>query len=63
LASIDSIIAFRAWRYFQEAAPSYRHTSIYWVLSAKRETTRARRLSILIDCSAEENRIPHLRRD
>src|SRR5580765_3208304 len=36
----------RAWRYFQEQAPWYRRTSSFWVMSAKREETRERRLGI-----------------
>lgn len=51
-----------AWKYFQGEAPYYRRTATYWVLSAKREPTRLRRLAILIACSAEGTRIPQLRR-
>ncbi len=52
----------RAWKYFQGEAPYYRRTATYWVLSAKQEPTRLRRLGILIACSAEGTRIPQLRR-
>ena len=52
-----------AWRHFQQEAPWYRRTSSHWVMSAKRETTRRRRLETLIACSAEGVRIPPLRRD
>jgi uncharacterized protein YdeI (YjbR/CyaY-like superfamily) len=38
----------RAWDFFQAQPPSYRRTAIYWVISAKREETRARRLATLI---------------
>jgi uncharacterized protein YdeI (YjbR/CyaY-like superfamily) len=51
-----------AWRYFQGEAPSYRRTSTHWVMRAKQEATRLRRLGILIACSAEGTRIPPLRR-
>lgn len=51
-----------AWRYFQDAAPSYRRTATHWVVSAKQEATRLRRLETLIACSAEGVRIPPLRR-
>jgi len=39
----------KAWSYFEAQAPWYRQTSIYWVMSAKREETRLRRLKSLID--------------
>jgi uncharacterized protein YdeI (YjbR/CyaY-like superfamily) len=52
-----------AWTYFQGEAPWYRRTSSYWVLSAKREETRLKRLETLIDCSAAGLRIGPLRRD
>lgn len=42
----------KAWAYFQKQARSYRHTAIWWVVSAKREDTRARRLATLIEDSA-----------
>ena len=51
-----------AWRYFQKEAPWYRRTSTHWILSAKREETRLKRLETLIACSAEGVRIPPLRR-
>src|SRR5688572_16842050 len=38
----------KAWKYFQELAPSYRKTSINWVMSAKQETTQIKRLNQLI---------------
>ena len=52
----------RAWEYFQEQAPWYRRTCTYWVMSAKREETRVRRLELLIDCSAQNTPIPALAR-
>ena len=42
----------KAWEYFQTQAPWYCRTSIFWVMEAKREETRARRLAELIACSA-----------
>ena len=45
-----------AWEFFQTLAPSYRRVTIFWVMSAKREETRAKRLGELIDRSAK--RIP-----
>src|SRR5438105_486094 len=41
-----------AWRYFQSRPPSYRKTAIWWVVSAKRDETRRKRLRTLIDDSA-----------
>lgn len=41
-----------AWNYFQELAPSYRKASINWVMTAKQENTRLKRLHILISESA-----------
>ncbi len=52
-----------AWTYFEGEAPWYRRTASHWVMSAKREETRRRRLETLISCSAERQRIPQLRRD
>jgi len=37
-----------AWKYFQALAPSYRKTSTNWVISAKQEATRIKRLHLLI---------------
>jgi hypothetical protein len=51
-----------AWAWFQSQAPWYRRTSVHWVMSAKRETTRMKRLDVLIACSVEAMRIPPLRR-
>jgi len=42
-----------AWAYFSAQAPWYRRTATHWVMSAKREETRDRRLARLIeDCAA-----------
>jgi uncharacterized protein YdeI (YjbR/CyaY-like superfamily) len=41
-----------AWRFFQSQAPWYRRTATFWVISAKREETKAKRLRILIEDSA-----------
>lgn len=50
----------KAWSWFENLAPSYRKQSIGWVMSAKREATRQRRLAILIDSSAAGRKIPPL---
>jgi uncharacterized protein YdeI (YjbR/CyaY-like superfamily) len=52
----------RAWTFFQAQAPWYRRTSCFWVMDAKREETRARRLSELIACSARGEPIKPLDR-
>jgi uncharacterized protein YdeI (YjbR/CyaY-like superfamily) len=42
-----------AWAWFQAQPPWYRRTATHWVISAKREATRQRRLEQLIaDCAA-----------
>jgi len=56
--------AFRAnapaWEWFAAQSPSYRSMATFWVVSAKRPETRARRLATLIECSSEGKRIPAL---
>jgi uncharacterized protein YdeI (YjbR/CyaY-like superfamily) len=47
----------KAWTYFNAQPPSYRRVAIHWVVSAKREETRARRLALLIDDSSQERRL------
>jgi uncharacterized protein YdeI (YjbR/CyaY-like superfamily) len=41
-----------AWAYFSARPPSYRRQATWWVISAKRPETRARRLATLIADSA-----------
>ena len=48
-----------AWAYFEKAAPSYRRTMIYWIVSPKQEATRARRLAKFIEsCAAGVRLLP-----
>jgi uncharacterized protein YdeI (YjbR/CyaY-like superfamily) len=47
----------KAWDFFQAHAPSYRRLITYWVTSAKREETQAKRLSILIEKSEAGTRL------
>ncbi len=47
----------KAWQFFNTQAPSYRRVCIYWVTSAKKEETRARRLATLINDSANGQRV------
>jgi uncharacterized protein YdeI (YjbR/CyaY-like superfamily) len=54
--------ATRAWAFFAAQPPGYRQLATWWVASAKREETRARRLAQLIECSAAGERLPGLAR-
>jgi uncharacterized protein YdeI (YjbR/CyaY-like superfamily) len=47
----------RAWRYFEAQPPWYRRNAQFWVMSAKREETRERRLTALIDACARGERL------
>ena len=51
-----------AWKFFQAQPPGYRKIAAFYVMSAKREETRERRLKILIEESAAGQRIGMLRR-
>jgi uncharacterized protein YdeI (YjbR/CyaY-like superfamily) len=51
-----------AWEYWQGRPPGYRKTATYWVMSAKREETRERRLAQLIEDAANGLDIKPLRR-
>jgi len=42
-----------AWQFFQTEPPSIRRTCIFWVMSAKKEETRSRRLDQLITRAAQ----------
>jgi hypothetical protein len=53
----------RAWTWFEGQAPWYRRVATHYVVSAKREETRARRLARLIADSEAGQRIGILRRD
>ena len=51
-----------AWEFYQGQAPWYRRTTAHWIMSAKLEGTRTKRLAQLIDCSARGEPIPPLDR-
>ena len=51
-----------AWAFFKKQAPWYQRTAVRWVLDAKREETRGKRLAILIADSAEGRTIALLTR-
>jgi uncharacterized protein YdeI (YjbR/CyaY-like superfamily) len=42
-----------AWAYWERQPPGYRRTATRWILDAKREATRQRRLESLIEASAD----------
>ncbi len=49
-----------AWAFFESMSPSLKKSSVWWVMSAKREETRQKRLQVLIECSAAREKIPPL---
>jgi uncharacterized protein YdeI (YjbR/CyaY-like superfamily) len=49
-----------AWADWQRRSPSYRKAAMWWVISAKQDATRERRLAKLIDCSASGEGLPQL---
>jgi uncharacterized protein YdeI (YjbR/CyaY-like superfamily) len=52
----------KAWAFFSDQAPSYRRTAMHWVIRAKKEETRRRRLKTLIEDSAAGRTLRHLTR-
>ena len=50
----------KAWAYFAAQPPGYRRVAIWYVVSAKKEETRERRLGTLIECSGRGERLPQL---
>ena len=46
-----------AWEYWERQPPSYRKIAAWWVISAKREETRRKRLATLMEDSANGRRI------
>lgn len=51
----------KAWDWFSKQAPSYQRIAAFWVVSAKQEATRAKRLEILIHDSEQGVRVGPLR--
>ena len=47
----------KAWEFFQAQPPGYRKTMNWWIVSAKKEQTRLKRLAQLIEESAAGRRI------
>lgn len=52
----------KAWTFFQTQPSSYRKPATWWVMSAKQEATRLKRLNTLIADSAAGMRIAQMRR-
>ena len=52
----------KAWKFFQAQPPWYQRTASWWVISAKKEETRLRRLAQLIEDSEHGRTILELRR-
>ncbi len=50
-----------AWEFFRSQAPWYQRVTTYWVISAKKEETKFKRLSVLIDHSQNRRTLPQLR--
>jgi uncharacterized protein YdeI (YjbR/CyaY-like superfamily) len=51
----------KAWKFFDAQAPWYKRTASHWVMSAKQEATREKRLGELIADSANGLRVKPLR--
>jgi uncharacterized protein YdeI (YjbR/CyaY-like superfamily) len=49
-----------AWSFFHEQPASYRKTANWWIISAKKEETRLKRLEKLTAFSAQKQRLPEL---
>jgi uncharacterized protein YdeI (YjbR/CyaY-like superfamily) len=47
----------KAWAFFEALPPGYKRTVTWWVTSAKRQETRAKRLATLIEASAAGRRL------
>jgi uncharacterized protein YdeI (YjbR/CyaY-like superfamily) len=52
----------QAWEFFQDQPTWYRKTATWWVISAKKEATRQKRLATLIEDSAQGRTIGPLTR-
>jgi len=53
---LDANKKARAW--FESQAPYYKRLAAYWIVSAKKEETKEKRLAELIRCSAEGRPVP-----
>jgi uncharacterized protein YdeI (YjbR/CyaY-like superfamily) len=61
--AFDAVIArafkanARAWAFFRAQPPGYQKVLTFWIMSAKKEETRLRRLDVLVRRSAEGKRM------
>jgi len=46
-----------AWNFFQKQPPGYRRLASFWIMSAKQEETRQRRLARLVADSRQDRRL------
>lgn len=53
----------KAFDFFEKLPPSAKQLTSWWVMSAKQEETRLKRLAVLIECSEQGLRIPQIRRE
>jgi uncharacterized protein YdeI (YjbR/CyaY-like superfamily) len=51
-----------AWKFFQSQPPGYQRICSFWVISAKKEETRLRRLAALMEHSNHQRKMPALAR-
>ena len=51
-----------AWKFFDAQPASYKRMASWWVMSAKREETRDKRLRELVECSKRGERLPQFAR-
>lgn len=51
----------KAAAFFDAQPPGYRKIAIFWIMSAKKDDTRARRFAHLVECSARGTRIDLLK--
>ncbi|HEY5368167.1 MAG TPA: YdeI/OmpD-associated family protein [Hanamia sp.] len=49
-----------AWTFFQSMAPSYQRTCVHWIMTAKQEATKLKRMEELINDSAGGRKIKML---
>ena len=50
----------KAWAFFESQPPSYRRPATWWVMSAKKDETREKRLATLIEDSEAGRRIAQM---
>jgi uncharacterized protein YdeI (YjbR/CyaY-like superfamily) len=50
-----------AWSFFQKQPASYRKAVSWWIISAKKEETRLKRLEQLVACSLQGQRLPQFK--